>query len=189
MTCHPIPQLEHMNKMGLVHDHYFLTITGSHFPPLPRSASWKNEETYWTFYPWMWVHNACPIRRDTDHVITRWNITEQKTPLHRYESLRARINTKVVPAHAIKALEGEEVKLQWFLSSELVRGSSRLTFTPGNEPPTTTAYINQEARLASEPFWTLWKKDLSPLPGMEPLSPGRPARRWIATPTTLSAPH
>jgi len=40
-----------MNKMGLVHGPYFLTITGSHFPPLPRSASWGNEETYCTFYP------------------------------------------------------------------------------------------------------------------------------------------
>jgi hypothetical protein len=61
----------------------------------------------------------------------------------------------------------------------------RARFSPGKEPPVP---IVQKAGWAPEPVWTqrLEEKSLSPLPEIEPRSPGRPARSQTLAEDTIT---
>jgi hypothetical protein len=88
------------------------------------------------------------------------------------------------------AQRGEEVSSYLFLTSAL-NGNERLAshlgsaLPPRKGPPVPTG---QKAGWASEPVWTqkLEEKFLSPLPGIEPRSPGHPVRSqtlyWLSYP-------
>jgi hypothetical protein len=92
---------------------------------------------------------------------------------------------KAIPLHATKALGGgggeQAVQLPLILDLGTRRGgewsASRpgRALAPGKGPPVP---IGQEAGWAPEPVWThthAGGKILSPLPGIEPRLPGRPA--------------
>jgi hypothetical protein len=105
------------------------------------------------------------------------------------------INAKAVPLHTMKALGGKEYSSYSFLTLALDGGewsASRpgRALVPGKGPPVP---IVQQAGWAPEPVWTQTRgKILSPLPGIEPRSPDRPARSqtlyWLSYPAhpTLS---
>jgi hypothetical protein len=101
---------------------------------------------------------------------------------------------KAAPLHATKALGGRGVQLLLILDlgirwGWMVSVTPRQRFSPGKGPP--VPFV-QEAGWSSEPVWKqeATGKILSPLLGIEPLSPGRPARSqtlyWLSYPGSSS---
>jgi hypothetical protein len=104
----------------------------------------------------------------------------------RYGALKA----KAVPLHAMKTLGGRGRTAYLFSTSTLDGGELSASrpgraLLPGKEPP--VPFV-QEAGWAPEPVSDIEAtgKILSPLPGIEPRSPGRPARSqtlyWLSHP-------
>jgi hypothetical protein len=89
---------------------------------------------------------------------------------------------KAVPLHATGRFGGDECS-SYSLSTSVLDGGECSASRPGRAlAPGKGALVSivlvQEAGWAAEPVWTqkLEKKIISLLPGVEPRSPGRPAR-------------
>jgi hypothetical protein len=186
--CHPIPQPEHMNKM------------------------WQRVLIFWqlpaaTFR----LYSAAPtVEINLLDILALkmgpWHLpetSEHQSPTnavkhHRTENSNAPLQKnkcshkyKVVPVHAIRAQEGVQEELQWFLASTLDRDPGRFTFTQGKEaplPPPPRHPLTRRLR-GPQSHSGLAEKISCPCREWNHDSPGHPARSSITTPTTLSAPH
>jgi hypothetical protein len=95
------------------------------------------------------------------------------------------VKAKAVPLHATMALGWTGLGIRW---GWVVSVTLRPRFSPWERAPVPTV---QDAGWAPKPVWTqrLQEKILSPLPGIEPRSPGRLARNqtlyWLSYPAHM----